>query len=392
MNKRSKIIAISAAILLAAVVLVAVVRRSSNNHGGDSLRVGVLLPLTGSAAFLGQEERKGIESVKAQLERQIGKPITLIFEDSKNEAKTAITSFVKLWQVDKVDAVIVTHSGVCSALSEYVSQNSTGSQPLPIILATITSSPQITKNNNVFLRVFVSGEDETYAAAAFAAEKLHSKRAAVFYQNDDYGLAELSQFKSNFVGKGGTVVRETPFEKEPKDLRSLVVGLKESSPDSIFVAGNTGGAALLLRELREQKTAQPLLANAILDTKNFRTLIGEEAIKDIYYLVFVAETDQLRRSAPFQEFRSALEKQGSSPNTFTVFPAISLELYVNARLHSPDLKTEQLVQTISTSQHNTLIGTVRFDLARSALLPVTVRQAKGLEQQKDLFLETYTRQ
>jgi branched-chain amino acid transport system substrate-binding protein len=391
MNSRKKVIVASIVTILLVSAVVLLLRRQSTPQQPDSIKIGVLLPLTGNSAFLGEEERKGVEAIKAQLERQHGKTITLIYEDSKNDATTGVNGFVKLWQVDKVDAVIVTHTGVNSSLSEYVAKNSNTGQPLPVILATITSAPQITRNNNLFLRVFVSGEDETYATATFAADNLKCRRAAVFYQNDDYGVTALNQFRSNFQGKGGQIVRETAYEKEPKDLRSLVAGLKESKPECVFVAGNTAGAVLLLRELRERKTEQPLLTNAVLDSKSFRENAGEEAIKDIYYLTFFAETEQIRQSSPFQEFRAGLERQGTSPNTFTVFTALCLELYVNSKLKWNNLGAEQLVQTIATNQHQSMIGTIRFDAARSALLPVSVRQAKAVAQTNDLLLETYTR-
>ncbi len=119
--------------------------------------VGAVLPLTGGASFLGEEERKGIEAMREVLQTD-ELAIEVVYADSANDASTGLSAFLKLTNVDQVAGAVITHSGVNGPISEYISGQKDAQKEMPLPIGTIVASTKITRNNDIFLRVGGNGE------------------------------------------------------------------------------------------------------------------------------------------------------------------------------------------------------------------------------------------
>jgi branched-chain amino acid transport system substrate-binding protein len=360
---------------------------SSVSDANQIVRVGAILPLTGPAAFLGEMEKKGIEAAKQLLEAEKGVRIEIQYEDSKNEAKSAIAGFVKLTSVDKPDVVLATHSGVCGPLSEYISnqQGATG----PLLVCTIVASTKITENNSQVVRVYPSGRDEALAMASYAYDKLGSRRAAIIYQNDDYGLDGLQQFTATFKEKGGEVVRSESFEKTATDHKSLVAKVMDSQPDSIYIVGNTPAYALVFKQLMEAGYQGNKFSGSALDVGKFRKIAGESSVSETVYTSVFAVSARVSESLRFQQFSDYLSTQGAKPGLLTVYPAVSFEMIVDSVIDGVHHAATDLVRKMVDSQHDTIIGNIGFDENRNAKLDIYLRRVKNIDLKDDVLLEVY---
>ena len=88
----------------------------------DEIVIGVIAPLSGQYAFLGESERNAMLLAEAELESQ-GIPVTLIFEDDKYDAKVGVSAYEKLSNIDQVDAVVVVSAPVIGALRPLVAED-----------------------------------------------------------------------------------------------------------------------------------------------------------------------------------------------------------------------------------------------------------------------------
>lgn len=70
----------------------------------EKIHVGVILPLSGQYAALGESDRNAILMAKEELKAD---NIELYFEDDKYDAKTAVTAYQKLKSINNIDVVIV---------------------------------------------------------------------------------------------------------------------------------------------------------------------------------------------------------------------------------------------------------------------------------------------
>lgn len=88
------------------------------------LTIGVIAPLSGQYGFLGESERNAMLLAQADLASK-GRSIELIFEDDKYEARTGLTAYQKLKNVDQVDAVVAVSAPILEALKPVVAEDST---------------------------------------------------------------------------------------------------------------------------------------------------------------------------------------------------------------------------------------------------------------------------
>lgn len=95
-----------ALLIVAAVLILLIVPRLTGDRE-DAVAIGVLLPLTGDARIYGEEMQKGIDLALAEyrLDPQKRK-VRVVTEDDAGQARTAVSGFRKLVDVDGVQAVI----------------------------------------------------------------------------------------------------------------------------------------------------------------------------------------------------------------------------------------------------------------------------------------------
>src|ERR1035437_501133 len=88
------LIALAAVTILVVTVLIVLVFRPSQPE--NSLRIGIILPLTGPSAFIGESTRKGLDLALEQ-HNAAGNhpPIELLYEDSAGDVKQAVATRLK---------------------------------------------------------------------------------------------------------------------------------------------------------------------------------------------------------------------------------------------------------------------------------------------------------
>ena len=177
-----------------------------NKGDEDTIKIGGIGPLTGTASTYGQSVKEGADLYVEEINNAggvSGKQIELIFEDDQAEPNSAIQAFNKLVDNDKVVAVL---GPVTSGAATAVAPNATDKQ-IPLITPTGTE-PNITKVGGefVFRGCFVDSF-QGEILAKYAKENLGKKTAAVLYNSgSDYSKGIAESFKKDFEANGGNVL------------------------------------------------------------------------------------------------------------------------------------------------------------------------------------------
>src|SRR4051812_8479329 len=102
MRKTNKIIV--ALVLLAALVSVLAIRRGRQEAtSGSTIKIGVILPLTGDAASYGEPARNGFELAREEINSAggvNGKSLEFIYEDGRCNGTDAVNAGEKLVNAD----------------------------------------------------------------------------------------------------------------------------------------------------------------------------------------------------------------------------------------------------------------------------------------------------
>ena len=220
------------------------------------IRIGVSAPLTGDASLWGTESKNGIELALAKLDPKIKDRIQLIYEDSKCDAKTGVDVANKLVNVDKVKYIT---GEICSSV---VLATLPITEPNKVLMMSPgASSPAITGAGKYFFRTWPSDTYEGNVLADFAKNKLNLNKIAILSINNDYGVGLRDVFKSKLESLGGQVVAVESFDPSAKDFRTQLAKIKASNPEAIYLDSNPEEMPLVLKQIREMKLTQKLLAN-----------------------------------------------------------------------------------------------------------------------------------
>jgi branched-chain amino acid transport system substrate-binding protein len=215
---------------------------------GDAVNIGAVLPLTGSSASIGEDQRRGIELAVEKINEDggvLGKEFNVVVEDSGGQANAALDAAKKLTTVDKVPAVMGEYSsGVTVPLGQYLQKNGR------IHLNVGSSSPEIADIGDLSFSVI--GLDTI--ASGFAAEQLQERgfdKVAVMVPNNSYGEGIAAAFEDKFAEMGGTVTESILYPEGKTSYRAELDRLVDSEPDAVLYSAYGQDAAAINQQAFE---------------------------------------------------------------------------------------------------------------------------------------------
>lgn len=245
------------------------------------IRIGAVLPLTGSLAPYGEWTQNGLELARDELNRTrgtSGQRIDLIIEDSISSPKDAVSAFRKLISVDRVPAVIG-FVGSSEALACAPIANDTKT----VLFSSGAASPDLTMAGDYVFRNRVSGTLEVNNLARYARQKLGIKAVAIVFINTDYGKSYQKLFAQEFVRLEGKVLHMDGFDQGETDFRSQIAKLKRiPGLQAVYLPVHTKEGGSFLKQSREMGLKLQFLASNAIVSPDLFTIAGDAAEGLIY--------------------------------------------------------------------------------------------------------------
>ncbi len=300
------------------------------------IRIGVVTPLSGTYAGIGQQVKWGLDLAARQINAAggvAGRPLELIYEDEEANPAVAVQKAEKLFQVNKVDFLTGTvNSGSTLAVGQLAERNGR------LIATTVSFADSITGDKcspNVF-RVNARAGMQSAALADWVAGT--KPNANVFYLGPDYemGRSTVAAFKSAAEAKGSKSVGEVFAPLDNKDYSPFFGQMRSARPAVIYtsVAGNdTVRLFSQMAEFGISRNVQVVGASGTVTSQNLPA-IGKAAdgfVTGVGYATsidspenrkFVADFEAANKSAPdlygadsygvLFFYKAAVEKAGST--------------------------------------------------------------------------------
>lgn len=234
--------------------------------GGDkpaadlTLKLGSLLPQTGSLAFLGPPMESGVGlAVQEVNDADAGITIDLTAEDEGDtDTKAYETSITKL-QGAGVTAIV---GAAASGVSKLILDGNVSAGILQISAS--NTSPDFTAwdDDGLYFRTAPSDLLQGEVLGNLIAED-GAKTLGIIYQNDAYGTGLDAAIKETFEGTGGQVVAEASFNVGDAQFDAQVETIKAQNPDAVAIVS-----------FDQFKTIAPLLVNAGISADKFYMVDG----------------------------------------------------------------------------------------------------------------------
>lgn len=196
-----------------------------------SLKIGTILPQTGTLAFLGPPEEAGVGLAAADVnEAAVGLTIEdIVWGDSGDtDNKAYATTIQKLISEGVSAAIGAASSGVTKLFLDDA-----------VAAGIITFSPANTSldftnwdDNGLYWRTAPADTLQGEVLGNLVAEDGH-ENVAVIYQNDSYGTGLNAVFEEVFSSAGGTIVESQSYNTGDTNFDAQISAVLASNPDAI---------------------------------------------------------------------------------------------------------------------------------------------------------------
>ena len=304
------------AMLLSVSLLTACGAAGSNAPGGgeaDSVKVGVLAPLTGANAEFG----KGFEVAMTMAMEEVnaagginGKTLELVFQDSKGDAKES--SDLCRQYVDNEDIVAVLGdftSTACMADAPIVKEAEMA------ILSPTASNPAFTEMNDCTFGIIGKQDaDSRYYAHYVLQEYAGVDNVGIIYIESDWGNAAMSNFVDEAGKIGLNIVEMASFVQDEKDFSSIITKMKAANPDHIAIM-DQGATSQIINQIRTSGWDVSLSTNGPGTSQQLIDLCGENCEGLLLTTPFFFDPENEKEMAWRDEFT---ERAGFAPTVHSV--------------------------------------------------------------------------
>ena len=209
------------------------------------IKLGLMLPYTGTYAALGKNIDDGIKLAIAEAGGKLGgRDIEYAVVDDESEPAKATDNANKLVSRDKVDVLIGTvHSGVAAAMVKVATDNNT---LLVIPNAGVGAATGPLCAPNIF-RTSFSNWQPAFAMGKVAAERGQKRAVAISW---DYAAGKESNggFKEGFEAGGGKVENELYLPFPQVEFQALLTQIASIKPDVVYAFFAGGGAVSFVKD------------------------------------------------------------------------------------------------------------------------------------------------
>ncbi len=224
--------------------------------GAETVKVGVVLPFSGSAADIAQSELRAMKLYYKLHKAELGKhDIQFIERDSKEPSgATAQTLTRELVVGEKVDILLGYQFSPDAIASAPVA-----TQAKKLMILVNAQSSFITNLSPYIVRLSVSSWQGAYAMGTYAADTLKCRATIVGFTDFAPGRDVLAAFKAGFEKTGGKLKDEIPMggPAQVPDFTPFLQRMKDQKPDCTYIF--TPAASFnppLARTFRDLKLAE----------------------------------------------------------------------------------------------------------------------------------------
>ncbi|HSU73113.1 MAG TPA: ABC transporter substrate-binding protein [Candidatus Binatia bacterium] len=316
----------------------------------NQLKVGAILPMTGSFAFVGAEEQNAISMAN----NETGNTLQVIFEDSAGENPKAIAAFNKLSNVDNAHIVITSTSWI----SNTIYPQAADAQAFQVILA---SSGFKRTRDDYAVRFTADVGDE----AGFIANFLKKyDTIAIIHLNNDFGKGWADALSKDL---GDKIVAVETYDPTDTDMSAQLTKIKAKNPDVLFLASSGKDGAFVAKKAKELGINAQLVSQRPIETPEL--LKQGDAAEGLIYSFPATAADH--------PFLAKYQKTfGRVPSIFTI-EAYDATIRLTAATKQCGDDAACLKKAFANSQYEGALGSVAFDAKGDAHYPFVLKQVKN---------------
>jgi branched-chain amino acid transport system substrate-binding protein len=331
--------------------------------GKETLRVGVILPMSGDQATYGEESWNGLLLAQEDLRGdEVTPAFELIHRDEKSDKKASGDHAKTLIESDRVHVLI---GSVASSNTKQIFTEARESG-IPCISPASTRDVLTEEGGRYTSRICFKDSFQGAVLARFALSQGWRKTAAVVDKSQDYAIGLAQNFEPVFKDGGGTVSTHY-YVTQDTDFSSVIENVAREQPDVIFISGYYGQAGPMIRQAKGSWDGKPIIGGDGLDSEKLSELMGDTPVAVHITSHFAADEPDAATQAFAKRYK---ERFGKAPGAMAALGYDVLFVLIDAAKRARDAGTPaELAEAIAQTQGLKVItGTI--DLTTPDRTPV----------------------
>ncbi len=219
--------------------------------GAPSVKVGVLLALSGPLAPMGESAKRGLElandyiNANGGIKSMGGAKIELDYADYEGKNDLVVSQTEKLAQ-DGVVALIGSHISAATVVSTQAGERLKVPQVVPLGIADVITDRgfKYTFRTSIKSDWFIKDQIDFLPFLA-KSKNMTIKKVGLLYEDTEYGQSTAKAWKK-YLGQGGyEIVADLSYPAGAKDVSAIISKLKAADPDVTLQTSYLADALLI---------------------------------------------------------------------------------------------------------------------------------------------------
>jgi branched-chain amino acid transport system substrate-binding protein len=222
------------------------------------IKIGAILPLTGSGASYGVWMKGGAEIATEEINAAGGiggRKLEVIYEDHAADASKAVNGMRRLVEVEKVPFTLTSYSAPTLAIQPIGAQNK-------IVMMNGGGQSDNLANKDYLYNNIPVVSNEVGVIADWLTREKKFKAAVMIVANDEAGRNAARTFREKFSAGGGRVLSEEQVALDGNDFRAQLAKLKAAGGDLLFISSYGRNVAIITDQARELGITIPMAATS----------------------------------------------------------------------------------------------------------------------------------
>jgi branched-chain amino acid transport system substrate-binding protein len=250
-------------------------------RAADTIKIGLMAPLTGSWASEGQEMRRNLELLTAEQNAKgglLGRQVELVVEDDGGDPRTASLAAQRL-STKGVVAVIGTYGSAVTEASQSIFDEAGIVQ-----VANGSTAVRLTEKGLKYFFRTCPRDDEQGRVGAAVVEKSKAAKIALLHDSSAYSKGLADEILALLKARKANVVFFDALTPKEQDYSSILTKLKAAGPDVVFFTGYYPEAGLLLKQKRQMGWSVPFIGGDAINNPDLVKIAGKEAAAGFRFL------------------------------------------------------------------------------------------------------------
>ncbi len=229
----------------------------SQTMAAGSVKVGIVLPLTGSMAKFGEIENQSFKMALEEINAAggiNGKKLELLIEDTTGRPDVGRSVAEKLITKDKV---VMIGGGYSSSVT-YATAGVCQQNQMPFLVNTGSADKITSSGWDYVYRLNPPVSKYASAVESLMTEVVKPKTVAIFYENSLFGSKGAKSFSKTCGKLGIKVVLQEGYEHGGIDYKPVLSKIKQLNPDVVYMISYIMDASLLMKQAKEMKLTPKL--------------------------------------------------------------------------------------------------------------------------------------